>query len=415
MAAASTSTLSNVLKQLYPQSYLWKVLYENNPWFGMVPKSEDFGGRDLRLSLMYAPTSGRSQDFTLAQSQKVGARYAGFVLTRNTDYSLFSITTEAIRASKGNANSLVEGLKAEGDAALYALKRSASTALFGNGGGAVGQIASTSTNTLTLVNASDVTNFEVGDTIAPSLTDGTSGAIIADPQIITAINRDTGVLTKTGNWNAGNYANGNYLFHAGDFGAKIRGLAAWLPATAPVLGVDSFFGQDRGVDPTRLAGVRYVADTSIDSTLERCFINASARVGREGGRPDLLLLNPVDRARLVNEMGAKTRYEKLTAQSPKGGVASIGYETLVIEGGGGRMDVVADLNCPQNRAYMLQKDTWKLFSLGAMPGWLTEDGAQVLREASADALEGRLGYYAQLGCQAPGWNATIDISALTED
>jgi hypothetical protein len=415
MAAANTSTLSNVLKQLYPQSYLWKVLYENNPWFGMVPKSEDFGGRDLRLSLMYAPTSGRSQDFTAAQAQKAGARYAGFTLTRNTDYSLFSITTEAIRASKGNANSLVEGLKAEGDAALYALKRSASTALFGNGGGAVGQIASTSTNTLTLVNASDIVNFEVGDTIVPSLTDGTSGVVIADPQVITAIDRDLGVLTKTGNWNAGNYANDSFVFHVGDFGAKIRGLAAWLPATAPALGVDSFFGMDRGIDPTRLAGVRYVADTTVDSTMERCFINASARVAREGGRPDLLLCNPVDRARLVNEIGAKTKYDKQTATSPKGQMASIGYETLVIDGGGGRMDVVADLNCPQNRCYMLQKDTWKLFSLGAMPGWLTEDGAQVLREASADALEGRLGYYAQLGCQAPGWNATIDISALTED
>jgi hypothetical protein len=42
---------------------------------------------------------------------------------------------------------------------------------------------------------------------------------------------------------------------------------------------------------------------------------------------------------------------------------------------------------------------------------LDQDGNRMLRIYNQDALEARIGYYAQLGCDAPGYNATIAMPA----
>jgi hypothetical protein len=44
------------------------------------------------------------------------------------------------------------------------------------------------------------------------------------------------------------------------------------------------------------------------------------------------------------------------------------------------------------------------------PRLLDSDGNQILREATADNVEVRLGYRAQLGCAAPGFNANIQLA-----
>jgi hypothetical protein len=56
---------------------------------------------------------------------------------------------------------------------------------------------------------------------------------------------------------------------------------------------------------------------------------------------------------------------------------------------------------------MLQLDVWKLYSLGKCPRILDSDGLKMLRESSADAVQVRVGYYAQVGCRAPGWNVNV--------
>ena len=117
MAAQTTTGLDPVLKELYPQKKIDKQLYEGQPFFGLVPKSEDFFGVSLRIATMYAPTTGRSSTFATAQANKGGAAYRGFDLTRVSDYALFSIETEAIRAAKNDRGALLRALETEGDAA----------------------------------------------------------------------------------------------------------------------------------------------------------------------------------------------------------------------------------------------------------------------------------------------------------
>jgi hypothetical protein len=55
-------------------------------------------------------------------------------------------------------------------------------------------------------------------------------------------------------------------------------------------------------------------------------------------------------------------------------------------------------------------DVWKLYSLGKAPKILDSDGLKFLRDSSADSVEVRVGYYAQLGCRGPGYNVRIALA-----
>ena len=63
----------------------------------------------------------------------------------------------------------------------------------------------------------------------------------------------------------------------------------------------------------------------------------------------------------------------------------------MIHGPRGPIKVIPDQNCPNNVAFMLQLDVWKLYSLGKSPKILDSDGLKFLRESTADAVEVRVG------------------------
>ena len=71
-----------------------------------------------------------------------------------------------------------------------------------------------------------------------------------------------------------------------------------------------------------------------------------------------------------------------------------------------------DRNMPSQLAYLLQLNSWTLHSLGDAPMILRYgDGLEMLRVSNADAGEVRVGYYANLATNAPGWNAVVQLSA----
>ena len=409
---ATLTTVERVLKELYSPSRLEYLLYKSNPFLGLLPKNTSFGGNSLRIPIMYASTSGRSSAFATAQTNRAGARYSGFNLTRVEDYSIFSISNHALKASRGDKAAFVSVVESETRAAMNSIEQSISRSLFGNGGGALGVIGSgQGTPTLTLADRQDIVNFQVGDVLVASTTDGTSGAALAPTATLIAVDRSAGTITTTGNFDAA-FADANFLFHQGDFGAKLSGLEAWLPATAPS-GGDSFFGVDRSVDTSRLAGVRYTATVADDETIDQALVNAGAELLINGGTPDTIVMHPVDYAILTNDARDRTTFDKeVSNRTAPGGKAVLSYKVLTLMLPCGEVKIIADKHCPRGVAYMLQLDTWKLHSLDGFPHMFDSDGSRMLREESADAVQGRIVAYGNLACSAPGYNCRIDISAF---
>lgn len=414
-ATLDVTALGAVLKQKYTQRRFNLLCYRKNPFYAMVPKITDFGGKNKVIALRNSPPLGRGVNMAMAQALKASSTYSAFTVTRNSDYATATITGEAIRAAKGEENTLIEGLTKEIDGAIFTCMRSLAIAMFRNGGGARGQISSTSTvasPTITLSNLSDVTNFEVGMTVQASVDDGTAAGGLrsgGNGIVITGIDRDLGTLTAAGNWSASiaAVAAGDYLFNGvsgsttnTDYANMLKGVLAWTPTTAP--GATAFFGLARNTDVTRLGGVRV---NGSGGPIEETLIETAARLVREGSSPDYVWMNPLDWSNLVKALGAKVLYER----SAPIDTPEVGFKAVMLDGPEGPIKVIADVNVPKGNAFMHQLDTWHLESLGEAPQILDFDGLTILRNPTTDDYDVRIGYYGQLTCEAPGWNAVITL------
>ena len=391
--ALNMTTFAAALKQHYTDEKIENMVYKDNPFLAMLSKYEDFGGENLKLPVKYGIPMGRSATFADAVANKSASQLKAFLLTRKADYAIASIANETIEASKGNANAFIEAATFEIDGAIEAATRSLAVSLFGDGTGSIGVVGSLATttasnDTVTLATIQDITNFEVGMQL-------NFGTAIANKEI-SSINRDTGVFILSA---ASGATTTEAIYVDGDKDNMIKGLGGWLPATAPTSG-DSFFGVDRSADSTRLAGIRFDASSL---PLEEGLIGAAARVAREGGKPDVCFINYNNFADLEKALGSKVSYVDVKVNP------EIGFRGILIHGPRGPIKVVPDQNCPNGVAYMLQMDVWKLYSLGKAPKILDSDGLKFLRESTADAVEARIGYYAQLGCRAPGFNVRIGL------
>ncbi len=400
--ALDMTSFDAALKAHYTSKRVENLASKDHPLLSMIPKMENFGGKNYPLPFMYGNPQGRSATFATAKANKGASKLEDFVLTRAKDYSLASIDNETIEASKGDTDAFMSAATTEIDGAFGSAGNSLSSAVFRDGTGWIGQVlaepSETTSTVITLKNIADITQFEVGMVLvayaatsggSARTTDGTD-----DEWAISAIDRDAGTITFAVTYNAsGTLAANDYLFVEGDRGSKLKGLGAWIPYVAP--GATSFFGVDRTVDVVRMAGVR--KDISA-LPIEEGLIDLAARIGREGGKSDVCVMSFEKFADLEKALGSKVSYVDVKVS------ADIGFKAIQIAGPKGVIKILADADCPSQYTWMLQLNTWELASLGKAPRILSGDGLKMLRESDADAVEVRVGYYAQLGCKAPGWN-----------
>lgn len=416
MTSTTQSNFDPALKQIYRDSNVQKLTYTMRPLLGMLPKFEGFGGRNMPIVLQYGNPMGRSAVFATAQSNRTQVRVEDFLLTRRNNYQVASIDGEVIESTRGDSYAFLAALKLKIDTAMMNLSDDVETELFRSGEGWIAQIGSlTSANpmVITLSQVEEITGFEVGMVLLADDT-ATGASLRATPAsaVIDGINRSTGTIT-TDYDNSGSttdWAANDYLFVSGDQATtsthssfrKISGLAAWLPSSVTSA---AFFGVDRTID-TRLAGIVH---TGTADTLEDASVDAQSKVAREGGSPDVLILHHAQVRRLNKELGAKREYVQMAALGPEGMNANISYKGIVVNGDHGPITVIAANKCQANVGWMLTKSVWSLNSLGAVVKILDEDGNRILRQATADGYEVRLGSRAQLGCKAPIYNARISL------
>lgn len=406
MASADVATFTAILKEAFPKGVPQDLCYKSCPTYSILPKNRDSYGEDIKVPVRYSDPQGRSANFTQARTSQKPSKHIAFKVTTVNDYATAQIDNELIDRSKKDPQSFIRVVQSEMDGALRTLKMSgAGHALFRNGGGAIGRMtaaSNTATAAITLREITDARFFSVGMTLATSATDGTSGAVKAGTVEVLSVDESTGIITATGVWTAGiaTAAASDYIFVAGDFGAKFKGFDAWLPATAP--GATLFFGVDRSVHPTRLGGQR--KDLS-GRPIEEALIDIGAIMALCGAEIDVIVVNPLQWASLEKSLGTRCQYGEMG--SPDN--ADIGFETIKLRTPSGKVDILADPNCQPNVAFALQLDTWMFESLGDMPKLLNTDGNAMLRTVTSDAVELQCVYRAQPWCNAPGWNGQFQI------
>jgi len=386
------------------------MVYKNNPLVALMPKMERFGGKNLPIPIIYGNPSGRSANFANAQSNKNPSQITDFVLTRDHDYGLASIDNETLLASQGDSEAFIEAATTEINGTMQAVTRSLAKAAYRSGTGTIGRVGNSTfaTTALTLVDPTDVVNFEVNMVLVVS-PDEVAANQRAGTVTISAVDRRAGTLTTSANLVAGisAIAQNDYIAVQGDLAeGLVKGLDAWLPATVTST---AFFGVDRTADASRLAG-QYEDLSALP--IEEALVEGQSQIEQEGGNPDYCFMDFKNVANLKKALGAKVTYQQVDAKTSE---AKVGFRGILVDGNSAPMVVLGDQNAPHNNMYQLTmesgaEDIWKLYSLGMAPMILDSDGLKMLRESSEDGVELRVGYYAQIGCRAPGWSGKFKIN-----
>lgn len=390
---ATPTTHDSILKTLYPDpNDVLIAMYENNTLFAMLKKSFDGYGKNWQLPVRIAHTAGRSHTFANAKANKNASALVDYQITITSNYSLYSVDGKLQRQTANSKGAFVEAFEFELDSAMDAMKRNMGYEPYGNGGGAIGQIASgETTDTITLSNINDIVKFEKNQVLKTSTADGTSGAVKAGSVTVESVDRDAGTITVTAaTWDdaAGipTVAANDYIFTDGDFGLGIKGLEAWCPSTAPT-GGDSFFGLDRSVDPTRLAGSR--VDLRTLGPEEQ--IQKMAQVSiRNGGKLSHAFFNDLDYLALILALGSRRQIANTEVEG------KIGFEGVKVSTGVGTVEVYADYNATQGVGWGLELKNWELKGPGQFPFIEARDGQKIVRDDSADSFDGRIIAYYQM-------------------
>jgi hypothetical protein len=401
------TSFDSALKSYYTDDRVQNMTYMENPLFALLPKMEQFGGKNLPIPLIYGNPQGRSRTFSNAQTRgaATSSKLEDFVLTRVKDYSIATIDNETLEASKGDKSAFLEAATTEIDGAIRELTNSVALNQYGSGFGDRGVISAINTNEITLTSPGDITNFEVGMIVEAAASN--TAAMRTGSTEVTAVDRSNGTFTLASAAAITGLAVGDLFYVQGDrnTGASpaksmISGLQAWVPQTAPT-GGDNFFGVDRSVDVTRLAGYRLAVGSL---PIEEALIAGEALVGRGGFSIDHYFISHDRFADLKKALGSKVQYVDMQA------TAKVSFRGVTVDGTKNTIRVLPDRNCPDNKGYGIKLGMFKMYSLGKCVRVIDTDGLQMLRQASADGVECRYGFYGNMACRGPGYAVALDFS-----
>jgi hypothetical protein len=387
-----------VLKTHYSKKRIYALADIKNPFFGVLDKVPTAGGDYIKQPLDYEDPQGGSATLATAITNTGPSKYKGFKIYRRKNYQVAVIDNETIEATKTNENAFMPAFK-EIDRAFRRAGRRYGIQVYRSGGGAIGRIKSGTTLSgyvITLDDAADAMNFQVGMELEFDAANG-GGTINAGGSLtVSAVDIEAGTVTcdvvlttSTG------IADTDYIFAAGDYDGCVQGLLDWVPASAP--DSTSFCGVDRTANIARLGGLRRSCN---GEPLLESFIKMTATAAKHGASPDLAPINPEVLSNLLLECEGKTTIERTQV---KGSRIDLGYEAVAITVGGHVVKLLPDANCPSAYVWVLQKDTWTFYSAGPAPMFLQRDSL-LMRGSTTDDYQVRVGGYANLGCSAPGYN-----------
>ena len=406
MSYLDMTAANAALKEYYDDQNVENMAYDANPTLVLMPKDTDAVGKYVPVPVLYEVSQGNSNTFTTAQANQTPMLLAEFLVTLVPDYSIATLTQQAMLASQNAKGGFIKFASKFIDIAIQASGLRAALSLFRSGTGSRGAIATggITAGVITLSNPADVTNFGINQTLQAAATDG--GAPRAALGYVIARNVTAGTITvsATGIGGAAGspalWAAGDFLLVQGDSNATMKGFAGWLPSTAPG-GSDNWYGVNRSGDP-RLYGLYY---NGASQPIEEAIIDSALLNAREKGRPCHFITNFGSYAALAKAMGARREFVNLET------AGGIKFRGIKIDGPNGDIDCFADRNCQAATGWLLQMPTWKLYSLNAVPFiFKYGDGLDMLRVANADASEVRVGYYGNPACDAPGWNSQVSLS-----
>lgn len=421
---ATTHTMSNqdaVLKDYYTDDKIKEQTFGENPLFAMMKKERGVmaGGRRYVQPVEFAHPGGSSADFSTAMTNGTASSYEDFLISRKKQYQRVLVANELLFSSGSQRESFVKAMD-EFDRGFKGLGQKIGRRCYRTNGGAIGLMANSTaaTTVITLSDKASGFNFHIGQVLAFAAADGTGSLRDSgDTTTVSAIDIEGGTVTcaDTLSTKISGIGTTDYVFPAGDFGDCLSGLDDWLPVDDRSTRLAaSFHSVTRSASPDYLGGI-YMDGTAMGG-LDEVVIKLVGKVGKYGGNTSHIFANPETLSDMQLLTNSKLQAEAIrSVMKGDDGEVLLGFSGYRAVVGGRTVRVYGDRNCPSNRIYALQMDTWTLWHSGKLVNWLGEEitGSKLQPAQNEDSAEARLGNYCNVGCSAPGWNGVAKITAST--
>lgn len=409
-------------REIWPQNSIIEELYDESPLLGLMPKDTEFNEDIRHIVVGTGMPQGVGPVFSYAKGNKSPSKAARFDIQAKTYYALFSIDGRVLRQAKKDKAVIVKPFARESRNAVRQWKRDISSYLFGNGGGAIGQLAAGTTlsgNSFVLRDTSKIRFYQEDMVLTTATgTDGSvagavnGGQMTVDSVVRSGVNKGT-ITIREASLSAAipGITTNDFIFRQGVFGNVINGLGSWCPradpgSVDPVTGLTVpivFNGATRNKDPERYAGIR------IDGTRAGGLINAgmaaASAIVDASGKPDTWIMSTSDWLQLRIEVSQAGTLTYTTAPSAGVGkyMPGMSYDAIELKGPRGNIRVIADPDCPTGRSWMTQLDTWTFASTNEMVSLIESP----MMEENQDSWESRFVGDDDVYNEAPTFTATI--------
>src|ERR1700735_42764 len=430
MTAASSTSYSALLREIWPQTDIYDELFIINPsFYGQWANDTTFHEIIRHIAVGYGYTGGASAQFSNAKRNKSPSVESKFDITPVIYYSLFSIQRQLLRRAQNKKAAILPALERQVKMALNVWKRRQGIYLWGSGVGSVGQILtapggtatlsvpSGSTQVLTtsqiqLTNVADMKKFQKNLNVGFSAdnTGASSQRTQVVPLLVTSLDRDNAILTFNVPvaTSCPTFGSTDYLYFDGDYNQVVSGLQGWIPTSAPTS--TPWFGLDRTQDVQWLSGWR-VSGKGISP--KAAAMKAAKVIAEADGHGTHYFLSPNDYLNLQYELesSGSLRNVKEPAAPINKYASGVTFNGIEFMGSMGPIKAFFDINTPDGYPMLLDMDTWTFGPMGDAAYFDSEDGNEILREVDADAFEGRIVGDLQLYTEAPGRNVVVTLNS----
>jgi hypothetical protein len=418
MAGSTLVTFDALIKERYEDpSIVEELIYPENPLLGMLKKNgdTDMVGDVRPVPIMYGNPQGVGGSFTVAQTNNSTTKSAKFAIEAGDYFGTVRNGEKVLMATRTNQGAFLENKRTEIDGLWETAGENLSIYCWGNGGNALGQIGSISGNIVTLADTAQIANFEQDMYVVASANDGATSTDAlrdsADQTIITAVNRNTGVLTLTTGDISGMIA-GDYLFREGDFFGDtgtvvIKGIQSFITATDAPPALWGVSAATRATDPQRFAGCRVPTAELAGKTYEERIKTLISRMkGRYKAKmPTAGFMHPEDFDVLQTLMAARGQRDLNKSET------QFGYASVSVAVAGGNLPIYTDRHCPKGTFFAFRMEDFWISSMGEMLYPQTGDSLQILRVYNSTDYEYRLISHPLLACRAPKNSGRVPLSS----
>jgi hypothetical protein len=408
MAGANLGTLSTILKEYYLGPVAEQLNNEVLLLSRLESKSEDLVGKRAYVPLHWGRSTGigaRAESALLPSAGK--QQYEKAVYDLKYLYGRVEVTGPSMAKTKNEAGAFLQALKSELDGVRNDLKKDLARQVYGDGSGSIAVGSGGSTTTLTV----PIEPIRKGQIYPGMLVDifdvsaSTSAATYTGIEVASA-NLSTGVVTFTTTL-AATLASGDYIVRAGvtvqtaaegntySLSDEVDGLQRIVADSATALGGITPTGTATWWDNQRIAVSGAISLESIQKGLNL------ARIA--GGMP----------TSVVTSLGVQREFYGLLSQDvryvePDSLSYSSGFKALSYNG----MPIIADIDAPYGKMYILDEATMKVFS---DQDWhfLDADGMTLRQVTGYDKFEAVMARYMNLGANRR--NNQVVLTGITVD